>query len=91
MQYMIIEKFHPGKVKDLYKRFDEKGRLMPEGLNYINSWIDRDITTCFQVMETDNIENLHEWISYWNDLSNFEIIPVLTSAQAKEKVFNKAD
>ena len=87
MLYMIIEKFHSGKAKELYKRFEEKGRLMPEGLNYISSWIDEDVTTCFQVMETDAIEKIHEWISHWNDLSDFEIIPVITSAQAKEKVF----
>ncbi|MBK5269407.1 MAG: DUF3303 family protein [Bacteroidia bacterium] len=60
MLYMIIEKFHPGKVKELYRRFDEKGRLMPDGVNYINGWIDENITTCFQVMETDNMENLDE-------------------------------
>ena len=88
MLYIIIEKFHPGKVKTLYKRFEEKGRLMPEGLIYINSWIDEHLTTCFQVMETDETEKIHEWISHWNDLANFEIIPVLTSAQAKEKVFS---
>jgi hypothetical protein len=87
MLYMIIEKFHPFKVKELYERFEEKGRLMPEGLSYINSWIDENITTCFQVMETDSIEKIREWIGYWNDLADFEIIPVITSAQAKEKIF----
>lgn len=91
MLYMIIEKFHSGKVKDIYKRFDEKGRLMPEGLSYINSWIDEQISTCFQVMETDNRDKIHDWISHWSDLADFEIIPVVTSAQAKEKVLRKAD
>jgi hypothetical protein len=84
---MIIEKFHAGKVKDLYMRFEEKGRLMPEGLFYINSWIDEKLTRCYQVMETNQIGKLHEWISHWNDLSDFEIIPVITSDQAKEKAF----
>ena len=87
MLYMIIEKFRPGKVKALYKRFEEKGRLMPEGLSYINSWIDKNITTCYQVMETDKIETIHEWITNWNDLADFEIIPVITSAEAKERTF----
>ena len=86
MLYMIIEKFRRGKVKAMYQRFDEKGRMMPEGLNYVNSWINESITTCYQVMEADSIERLKEWISHWNDLADFEIIPVLTSAQAKEKV-----
>jgi len=85
---MIIEKFHAGKVKDLYRRFEEKGRLMPEGLDYINSWIDENLTCCYQVMETGQIEKLHEWIAHWNDLSDFEIIPVLTSQQAKEKAIS---
>ena len=87
MVYMIIERFHPGKVRNVYKRFEEKGRMMPEGLSYVNSWIDEKITTCYQVMETDSSEKLNEWISHWNDLVDFEIIPVISSAQAKEKVF----
>jgi hypothetical protein len=84
---MIIETFHPGKVKQLYKRFEEKGRLMPQGVQYINSWINEDITTCFQVMESDTEKKIYEWIQNWIDLSDFKVIPVITSSQAKEKVF----
>ena len=87
---MIIERFHSGKVKDLYKRFDEKGRMLPEGMTYINSWINEEVTLCYQVMESDNEEKIHEWIAKWNDLADFTIIPVITSAQAKEKVFAKS-
>lgn len=87
MQYMIIERFHPGKIKELYKRFDEKGRMMPDGVDYINSWINEDVNICYQVMESDSEEKLKQWISHWNDLADFEVIPVITSAQAKEKVF----
>ena len=87
MLYMIIEKFHPGKVKDLYQRFDEKGRMLPEGVKYINSWIDQEVSICYQVMESDSDEKINLWISHWNDLADFEVIPVLTSAEAKEKVF----
>jgi 2-hydroxy-3-keto-5-methylthiopentenyl-1-phosphate phosphatase len=87
MLYMIIETFHPGKVKQLYKRFEEKGRLMPQGVQYINSWINEDITTCFQVMESDTEKKIYEWIQNWIDLSDFKVIPVITSSQAKEKVF----
>jgi GNAT superfamily N-acetyltransferase len=86
MLYMIIENFHRGKVKEIYQRFEEKGRLMPEGVKYVNSWIDEDISKCYQVMECDDVTLLKEWISRWNDLADFEIIPVITSAQAKEKV-----
>ena len=86
MLYMIIETFHPHKVKQLYKRFEEKGRQLPAGVNYIDSWIDEEIKTCYQVMESDTEEKIREWIQHWIDLSDFQIIPVLTSAQAKEKV-----
>jgi hypothetical protein len=85
---MVIERFHPGKVKELYKRFDEKGRMMPKGLHYLNSWINEDVSICYQVMESESEEDLQEWISHWNDLADFEVIPVITSAQAKEKVFD---
>ena len=87
MLYMIIEKFHPGKVKALYQRFSEKGRMLPEGVTYINSWINEPVTICYQLMESSSAENIYEWISHWNDLADFEVIPVITSAQAKEKVF----
>ncbi len=87
MLYMIIERFHPGKVKELYKRFDEKGRMMPKGVHYLNSWINEEVSICYQVMESESEEDLHEWISHWNDLADFEVMPVITSAQAKEKIF----
>jgi hypothetical protein len=86
---MVIEHFREGKIKELYKRFDEKGRMMPEGVNYLNSWIDQDVKTCYQVMESPSLEKLNEWISNWNDLVEFEIIPVITSAEAKAKVLSK--
>lgn len=85
---MIIERFYPEKIKILYKRFEENGRMMPEGLLYINSWIDKEISTCYQVMETDAEEKIHQWISNWNDLADFEVIPVISSAEAKTKVFS---
>jgi hypothetical protein len=91
MLYLIIERFHLGKVKELYKRFEEKGRMMPVSLQYINSWIDEKLTTCYQVMETDDENLLKEWIANWNDLADFEIIPVLTSKEAKEKVLSGKD
>jgi hypothetical protein len=86
MKYLIIERFHAEKVKLLYKRFEEKGRQMPEGVTYISSWIDENVSTCYQVVEAVSIEKLNEWISHWNDVADFEIIPVITSAEAKQKV-----
>ena len=85
MLYMIIEKFHPGKVRAVYQRFGEKGRLLPEGVHYLNSWINETVTVCYQLMESSSEEKINEWISHWNDLADFEIIPVITSEQAREK------
>jgi Protein of unknown function (DUF3303) len=85
MLYMVIETFHPHQVKELYQRVEEKGRLLPPGVQYINSWIDEDIKTCYQVMESETKEKLLEWVDHWIDLADFQVIPVLTSAQAKEK------
>ena len=85
MLYMIIEKFHADKVKTLYQRFEEKGRLLPTGVNYIDSWINEDVTICFQLMESSTKALLNDWIKHWNDLADFEIIPVISSADAKKK------
>ena len=83
---MVIEHFHEGKIKELYNRFDQKGRMMPEGVNYINSWIDKDVKTCYQVMESPSEKKLKEWINNWSDIVDFEVIPVITSAEARAKV-----
>lgn len=84
MQYMIIERFHPSKVKDMYKRFAEKGRMLPQGVTYINSWINESVTGCYQLMESESLEKLQEWINNWKDLVEFEVVPVISSEKAKE-------
>lgn len=89
MLYMIIERFKPGRIKELYKRFDEKGRMAPDGVNYVNSWIDYDVRVCYQVMESPSREKLQEWIDKWSDLVDFEVIPVITSAEAKAKALRE--
>ena len=86
MKFLVIEKFRQGKVKEVYKRLEEKGRLMPHNLTYINSWITEDVSVCYQLMEADSIDKFEEWMNNWNDLIDFEIIPVITSQQAKEKI-----
>jgi hypothetical protein len=83
---MTIEKFHNGKVKALYQRFEEKGRMLPDGVKYIDSWISEDVTVCYQLMESDTVEKLQQWIRHWNDLVDFEIILVISSAEARKKV-----
>ena len=86
MQYMIIERFHPSKVKAMYERFTEKGRMLPLGVTYINSWINESVTGCYQLMESESLEKLQEWINNWKDLVEFEIVPVISSEKAKEIV-----
>lgn len=89
MLYMIIEKFHFGKVKELYQRFAEKGRMMPEGMEYVDSWITDDLKICYQIIESDSPEKIQIWIDNWKDIVDFEVVPVITSAEAREKVFSK--
>ena len=86
MRYMVVERFRPGAVTEVYRRFAEKGRMMPEGLQYVDSWIADDLTVCYQLMETDVFAHFVKWTRNWDDLTDFEIIPVITSAQARAQV-----
>jgi hypothetical protein len=86
MLYMVIEHFRNGDPAPVYRRFREQGRLAPEGLRYVSSWVTRDLRHCYQVMETDDPALLREWISRWEDLVEFEVIPVVTSAEASAAV-----
>ena len=83
MLYMVIETFKNGG-EPVYKRFREQGRMMPDGLKYINSWIEPNFERCFQVMETDNFDLFEQWTANWDDLMEFEIVPVITSPEARE-------
>jgi hypothetical protein len=82
MLFMIIEHFKNGDAAPVYRRFREKGRMAPEGLAYVASWVTEDRARCFQVMECDDRKLLDEWMARWSDLVRFEVIPVVTSAQA---------
>jgi Protein of unknown function (DUF3303) len=87
MHYLVIEKFKDAPA--IYRRLDEKGRMMPEGLNYISSWIDYNLKTCWQIMETEDFVLLERWIDHWKDLMEFEIVPVHTSAEVREMMKGK--
>ena len=89
MLYMVIEHFKQGTALEIYRRFREKGRMMPEGLEYISSWIDLDFKTCWQLMQTEDFARFDEWIANWRDLVDFEIVPVRTSAKAVEIMGSK--
>ena len=85
MLYMIIEHFKNGDPAPVYRRFRDGGRLAPEGLKYVSSWVTSDLTRCYQVMECDDPRLLEQWMGRWSDLVDFEVIPVITSAQAVER------
>lgn len=89
MRYMVIENFRPGQVAAIYRRLETSGRQMPAGLTYVGSWITDDLTRCYQVMESDEVRLLEEWISHWADLVDFEVVPVISSSEAKERALNQ--
>ena len=85
-QYMVVERFKNGDPTPVYRRFRERGRMMPVGLSYVSSWIDETMTHCYQLMETDDRALLDEWIAHWSDLTDFEVHRVITSQEAAERV-----
>ena len=84
--YMVIEHFKNGDPAPAYRRFRERGRLTPEGLTYINSWVDEHLERCYQVMETEDRRLLDEWLANWSDIVEFEVHPVITSTEAAARV-----
>jgi hypothetical protein len=82
MLYMVVEHFKDQDALPVYGRFREQGRLAPEGLFYISSWVDEQFHRCFQLMETNDRDLLDQWIAKWNDIVDFEVFPVMTSQEA---------
>jgi hypothetical protein len=87
MLYMVVERFKD--APEIYRRLREKGRMMPEGLDYISSWIDHDFKVCWQLMKTEDFALLERWIDNWKDLMDFEIVPVRSSAEVREMMSQK--
>ena len=86
MLYMVIEHFKDGDARPVYRRFRERGRLAPEGLAYVSSWVTADLGRCFQVMECADRALLDAWIARWSDLVEFEVVEVITSPEAAARV-----
>jgi len=76
MLFMVIETFRGQDAKAVYERLQEQGRLTPEGLNFVDSWVAADLSRCYQVMECEDAALLQEWVAGWRDLVEFEIVPV---------------
>lgn len=87
MLFMVIERFRNQDAKAVYRRFQEKGRMSPEGLTYVGSWIEANFDRCFQLMECDDVRLLQEWVTSWSDLADFEIVPVVPSKDTSEVVY----
>ncbi|HLZ57867.1 MAG TPA: DUF3303 family protein [Ktedonosporobacter sp.] len=87
MLFMVIEHFKDRDAKAVYSRFNEKGRMTPEGLRYIGSWTTTTLDRCFQMMECDDPALFEQWTAHWQDLIEFEIIPVMTGSEAAKAVF----
>ena len=87
MLFMIIERFRDDDMLPVYKRIRDHGRMIPEGLKYVDSWVEPNFSRCFQLMECDNLRLLQEWILNWRGSgATFEIVPVLTSKETREVV-----
>ena len=82
MLYMVIERFKDAPA--IYRRLQEKGRMMPEGLEYVSSWVDVDLKICWQLMRSEDESLFRTWTDNWKDLMDFEIVPVRTSAEVRQ-------
>jgi hypothetical protein len=83
MLFMIIEHFKGGDPIPVYRRFRDRGRMAPEDVRYVNSWVTSDLTRCYQVMESPDRARLDEWLQRWDDLVDFDVVPVITSPDAQ--------
>ena len=84
--YMVIENFKNRDAVPVYRRFRDRGRLAPEGLTYLSSWVNDQLDRCYQLMETEDRALLDCWIANWSDLVDFEVYPVITSKDAAERI-----
>ena len=86
MLFIVIEKFRNRDARAVYKRSQEKGRMLPDGLKYVDSWVEANFDRCFQLMECDDARLFQQWVMQWRDLVDFEIVPVVQSKQTMETI-----
>jgi hypothetical protein len=86
MLYMIVERFRNDDPIPVYRRFRDRGRLAPDGLQYISSWVDEKFEHCFQIMETADRKLLDQWITNWIDIVEFKVFEIMSSKEAAEKL-----
>ena len=86
MLYMVVERFKEGAAPEIYRRVRERGRMMPDGLEYVSSWVDLEFKTCYQLMRTEDASLFAAWTHAWKGLIEIEIVPVRTSAEAAQAI-----
>ena len=84
--YMLVEHFKNKDAVSVYRRFRNRGRMVPEGVVYVSSWVDQNLELCYQLMETSDRALLDQWMTNWSDLIDFEVYPAMTSKEAFEKI-----
>ena len=86
MLFMVIERFKGRDAKAVYRRLRERGRGAPAGLRYVDSWVEANFDRCFQLMECDDARLLQQWVVFWSDLVEFEIVPVAASSDTRATI-----
>jgi hypothetical protein len=84
MLFMVVERFKNRDALAVYRRFQQRGRMMPDGLKYVGSWVEANFDRCFQLMECDDPRLFQQWIIQWQDLMEFEVVAVVESKETKE-------
>jgi Domain of unknown function (DUF3303) len=88
MLFMVVEQFKNDSAGRVYRRAQQKGRMLPDGLHYVDSWVATDFDCCFQLMETEDPTLFHKWTKHWQDLVEFKIIAVVSSEEARKAVLH---
>ncbi|MGP8128782.1 MAG: DUF3303 domain-containing protein [Candidatus Bathyarchaeia archaeon] len=86
MFFMVVERFKNRNARAVYTRSRERGRMLPEGLKYVDSWVEANFDRCFQLMECNDAKLLQKWVLEWQDLVEFEIVPVVSSKEATDTI-----
>ncbi len=89
MLYMVIERFKNRDAAPVYRRFRDQGRMTPNGIEYVSSWVDMKLERCFQIMETSDPKLMMEWVGNWSDIVDFEVVPVMSSTDAVQTMQSK--
>lgn len=91
MLFMVIERFRNRDAEAVYRRFRDQGRMLPEGLTYLGSWVETNHDRCFQLMDCEDPSLLEAWSARWSDLVDFEFVPVVPGKEAGEAMFSRLD